>query len=316
MAREFALIARILAARSVVPDDVLVDAGDDCAVLAGGALAVGNDLSVEGVHFRRSWLSEAEIGFRAATAALSDLAAMAAEPSGVLLALCLGPALGEEEALAVAGGVIDGAERVGAGLLGGDLSRGGVLALDVVAIGRCPAPVRRAGARPGDELWVTGRLGGAAAAVREWERGAAPSPAARSAFAAPTARVQEAAWLAARGLANALIDLSDGLSSDGGHVAEASGVAITLDAAAIPVAEEAGATLESALHGGEDYELLIAAAPDGMAEVAGEFSERFGVELTRVGVVRAGAGVYLRGADGRELPLRRGGFDHLEGTSA
>ncbi len=316
MASEFALIERILAEREIVPADVIVDAGDDCVVLGGGPLAIGNDLSVDGVHFRRAWLSLAEIGFRAASAALSDLAAMAARPSAVLLGLCLDPTCGEREGLELARGVIDAAERLGAGLAGGDVSRGATLALDVVAVGACANPVVRSGARPGDEVWVTGRLGAAAAAVRRWRDGGVPEPAARAAFAAPTPRVPEALWLAERGLARALIDLSDGLSSDSRHVAAASDAAIVLDAEAIPVAGGAGAALDDALHGGEDYELLVVAAPGALTEAAPAFRERFGIELTPIGVVRAGSGVYLRGADGREAPLHGGGFDHLGGKSA
>lgn len=312
---EFALIRRILALRRVVPEALTVDAGDDCAVFAAAPLAVGNDLSVEGVHFRREWLSPAEIGFRAAGAALSDLAAMAAEPIAVLLALCLDEAADTEDALALARGVIDAAEAVGAGLAGGDIARGPMLALDVVAIGRCATPVRRGGALAGDRLWVTGRLGGAARAVRAWREGTEPTPAARAAFATPRPRVAEARWLAERG-ARALIDLSDGLSGDCAHLAGASGLEAALDATAIPVDTAAGAALEDALHGGEDYELLLAAPPGSIEDAAPAFHERFGVPLTAIGVVRAGSGVYLRGVDGRERPLPRGGFDHLGGMPA
>jgi thiamine-monophosphate kinase len=208
--------------------------------------------------------------------------------------------------------VIEATEATGAGLAGGDVSRGAALALDVVAIGRCDAPVSRAGARAGDELWVTGRLGAAAAAVRAWSAGGEPVAEARAAFATPAPRVEEAAWLAARG-ARALVDLSDGLSSDCAHLAEASGVAAALDGTGIPVASGAGASLDDALHGGEDYELLAAMPPGSIAAGAGEFRDLFGLELTAIGVVRPGAGVYLRGADGVERPLPRGGFDHLGG---
>ncbi len=312
---EFALIRRILAERRLVPEAVTVDAGDDCAVFAAAPLAVGNDLSVDGVHFRRDWLSPVEIGFRAASAALSDLAAMAAEPIAVLLALCLDEGTDLEDALALARGVIRAAEAVGAGLAGGDITRGPTLALDVVAVGRCPAPVRRGGARAGDRLWVTGRLGGAARAVRAWRDDSEPAPAARAAFAAPRPRVAEARWLAERG-ARALIDLSDGLAGDCAHLAGASGLKAVLDGPAIPLDEGAGAGPEDALHGGEDYELLLAAPPGALEDAASAFQDRFHVRLTPIGVVRAGTGVYLRDADGRERPLARGGFDHLGGTSA
>lgn len=310
---EFDLIGHILAARTVVPPGVAVDAGDDCAVVDAGPLATSVDLSVEGVHFRRDWLSPAEIGHRAAVAALSDLAAVAADPVGVYLALCVGEAWGATEALELAEGVIGAAESLGAGLLGGDVSRGPVTVLDIVATGRCDEPVLRSGARPGDALWVTGTLGGAAAAVAAWESGRTPEAAARRAFARPVPRVREAHALRAAG-ARALIDLSDGLAGDAAHVARASGVALVLDAAEIPV--HPAATLEDALHGGEDYELLVALPVHGGNEEVPRPPEAGGAPLTRVGVVRAGEGVYLRGSDGEERPLQRGGYDHLEASTA
>ncbi|HSM34815.1 MAG TPA: thiamine-phosphate kinase [Longimicrobiales bacterium] len=314
-ASEFDLIRAVLGSRTITAPLLRVDAGDDCAVFAPAPLAIGNDLSVEGTHFLRDWITLAEVGWRAGAAALSDLAAMAAEPAAVLLGLCLDPGTNSEGALAIARGVIDAAEATGAGLAGGDVSRGPVLALDVVAIGRCDAPRTRAGARAGDALWVTGRLGAAATAVRAWREGGEPSERARAAFASPRPRVQEALWLAGRG-ASAMIDVSDGLSSDAAHLADASGLAAVLDAARIPVAEDAGARLEDALHGGEDYELLVAlpAASGGVDTAA--FEARFGIPLTRIGVVRPGAGAYLRDADGESRPLPRGGFDHLGGTTA
>jgi thiamine-monophosphate kinase len=312
---EFDLIRAVLGTRTITPRLLTVDAGDDCAVFAPAPLAIGNDLSVEGTHFRRGWITLGEVGWRAGTAALSDLAAMAAEPAAVLLGLCLDPGTDRAGALAIARGVIDAAEATGAGLAGGDVSLGPVLALDVVAIGRCEAPRTRAGARDGDTLWVTGRLGAAGAAVRAWREGGQPSDRARAAFASPRPRVEEARWLAERG-ASAMIDVSDGLSSDCGHLADASGLAAVLDAARIPVAEDAGARLEDALHGGEDYELLVAmpAASEGVDSAA--FEARFGIPLTRIGVVRPGSGAYVRDADGESRPLPRGGFDHLGGTTA
>ncbi|MEN8373906.1 MAG: thiamine-phosphate kinase [Gemmatimonadota bacterium] len=314
---EFTLIERILNARGSIPAGVAVDAGDDCAVIeAGEPLALGNDLSVDGVHFRRSWLADPEIGYRAACAALSDLAAMVAQPLGVLLALCLDPDSGADEGAALAKGVTEAAEAVGAGLLGGDISRGGVLTLDVVAVGRCPRPVRRTGARPGDGVWVTGELGAAAAAVAAWKRGDPPEDAARAAFARPAPRIREASWLARAGPPTAMIDLSDGLAGDALRLARASGVAVHLDGPAVPVHPCAGADPSLALRGGEDYELLFTAPADSGASRPAEFEAELGVPLTRVGVVRAGEGVYLRGADGREAPLARGGYDHLEEASA
>jgi thiamine-monophosphate kinase len=190
---EFDLIRALLASaplsESAPGSGVLVGPGDDCAILDGSldAWAVTVDMSVEGVHFRRAWLDPEEIGWRATAAALSDLAAVAAQPVAVLLAL----ALPEADARAHAGaaltrGAAAAAGSVGAAIVGGDLTRStGPLVVDVVALGRAPRPVLRDGGRPGDELWVTGWLGAAGAAVREWESGGRPSDELRAEFARP-----------------------------------------------------------------------------------------------------------------------------------
>lgn len=300
--------------------------GDDAAVLVGGWV-VSTDFSLEDVHFRRSWLSDREIGYRAATAALSDLAAMAAAPVGVLLSIALphgdpdaerGAAVDADE---VHAGVRAAAAAVGAAVIGGDVTRSpGPLALDVVVLGRTDAPVLRSGARAGDEIWVTGELGGAAAAVRVWRAGGNPSPAARDAFVRPVARVAEARALAdalgRTGALHALVDLSDGLAGDVGHLAAAGGVRVTLDVARVPVARPAidahgpDTALEDALYGGEDYELCFAAS-SGACD-ADMLGARFGIKLTRVGAVSEGAGVWLRAEDGAQFPAG-GGFDHLGG---
>lgn len=323
---EFDLIRRLVADGGALCPEVLVGPGDDAAVLEGGWV-VSTDLSVEGVHFRRDWLSDREVGYRAATAALSDLAAMAARPVGVLVSIALpvapdgdapegtgaGAAVDPE---AVQAGVRDAASVVGASVIGGDVTRSpGPLVLDVVVLGRADAPVLRAGAREGDEIWVTGALGAAAAAVRVWEGGGTPPAAAREAFARPVARVSLALALAQAGALHALIDLSDGLAGDAGHLAAAGRVRITLEAARVPVAEVAVEVLgpdgarDAALHGGEDYELCFAARP-GAIEPA-TLGARFGVPLTRVGTVAEGSGVWLRALDGSERPVARGGFSHL-----
>lgn len=316
---EFDLIRRFFA-RS--PDDdappgpagVLLGPGDDCAIVDG--LALGVDMVVEGVHFRREWLSSREIGWRAAAAALSDLAAMAAEPVGVLASLALRAEEAGDAGVQVAVGIREAAEHVGAVVLGGDLARThGPLVVDVVVVGRAGAPVRREGARPGNELWVTGALGGAGAAVRAWARDVEPAAAAREAFARPVPRTREALWLAERGLPRAMIDLSDGLAGDAGHLAAAGDLAVVLEAAAVPIHPAARGepdALELALGGGEDYELCFAAAAGAVQPHATEFEDRFGLALTRVGMVRAGSGLYLRDAGGGETPLRVKGYGHFE----
>jgi thiamine-monophosphate kinase len=302
-----------------LPPEVRVGPGDDAAVLEGGWV-VTTDLSVEDVHFRRSWLSDQEIGYRAAAAALSDLAAMAATPVGVLVSLAA-PSGGRVDLLAVQAGVRELASELGAGVIGGDVSRSpGPLIVDVVALGCTAWPVLRDGAEPGDHVWVTGSLGASAAAVRAWAAGEEPAAALRQAFARPRPRVREARCLVDHEVVDALIDISDGLAGDAGHLSAASGVRITLEAAAVPVAEAAIAALgreealAAALHGGEDYELCFVTDP-GAVDPA-YFRERHGLRLTRVGRVEAGDGVWLEQPDGRVERLARGGFDHLAGTHA
>jgi thiamine-monophosphate kinase len=196
-----------------------------------------------------------------------------------------------------------------AALVGGDLSRGGrQLALDVAALGSVSSPLLRSGARPGDELWVTGALGGAAAAVRAWRSGRDPNAGWRQRFWTPVPRVREARWLADRG-ASAGIDISDGLIADAGHLAAASGVGVEIDYEAAPLDPAVEADL--ALTGGEDYELLVA-APDGIftPEAVAEFSQTFGSPLTRVGRALSGGGVRVFRA-GEEVRLASAGYDHF-----
>jgi thiamine-monophosphate kinase len=313
---EFDVIRRFLADLGEPPDSVEVGPGDDATVLEGGWV-VSTDLSVENVHFRRAWITDREAGGRATAAALSDLAAMAARPVGVLVSMAVQP-LDDVDADAVLAGVREAAGAVGASVLGGDVSASpGPLVLDVVVLGRTDAPVLRTGAVPGDEVWVTGVLGASAAAVLLWVRGDEPPMTLRQAFACPVPRVEAARGLAEAGALHALVDLSDGLAGDAGHLAAAGGVRIVLEEQRIPVAEAARAALgdeaalETALRGGEDYELCFV-APPGLVD-ASALGARLGLPLTRVGRVEEGEGVWLQGADGSVRPAGRGGFDHFGG---
>ncbi len=313
---EFDLIRSFQAAGPPPGAEVRVGSGDDCAVLESGWV-VSTDAFVEDVHFRRAWIDFAEVGYRAVAAALSDVAAMAARPVGVLVALALPEAELRETAEGMRRGVRDACARARCALVGGDLARSpGPVVANVVVLGRAQRPVLRSGARPGDEVWVTGTLGASAAALRQWARGRAPDPALRRAFAAPVARLEEARWLAERTRMTALIDLSDGLVGDAAHLAAASGAAVVLDPSLVPVAPAAVAAAGSrrralplALGGGEDYELCFAARPGSTDPVTADFRRAFGAPLTRVGIVARGAGVELEGADGSELGAM--GFDHF-----
>ncbi len=315
--REFDWIRSFLRDQPVPPRGVRIGPGDDGAVLDDG-LVISTDLAVEGVHFRPEWISCEEAGYRAVAAGLSDLAAMAAAPLGVLLSVA---APGDGEG---AGRLVDGARRIlserGIPLLGGDLTRSpGPLYLDVVSVGRSERPLLRGGASPGDELWVTGSLGAAAAAVALWQTGLPLPTAIREAFVSPRPRLDEARWLVESG-ARAGLDLSDGLAGDAGHLAAASGVAVLLEGEAVPVHPaleqvewpREGQALQLALHGGEDFELLVAAPPGTLGPRAAAFRDRFGIGLTRVGSVESGEGVHLRLAgSGRRRLGSGGGFDHF-----
>jgi len=310
---EFDLIRSFLDAGAALPPGVVVGPGDDAAVLEGGWV-VSTDLSVEDVHFRRAWLTDEEIGYRAAAAALSDLAAMGARPTAVLVSTAASRD-GAVDLPAVQRGVRAAAASVGAAVVGGDLSASpGPLFLDLVVLGRADRPVLRSGSRAGDEVWVTGRLGSGAAALGAWASGREPAPEARARFVRPEPRVGIGADLAVPGGATAMVDLSDGLAGDAGHIAAASSVRVVLEEGRLPLdsatvdALGVDAAREAALHGGEDFELCLTAAPGAFDPT--DLERRHGVPLTRVGRVEAGSGVWLQGADGSLREAPRGGYDH------
>ena len=281
--------------------------GDDAAVLSvppDEQLVVSTDATFEHVHFQRGWLSSREHGARATAAALSDLAAMAARPAGLLLALAVPPAWrGELDALAR--GVGEMAAAAACPIVGGNVTRAGELSLTITVLGTTARPLERSSARVGDRLYVTGALGGPGAALDALLRGATPRDADRARVAAPRPRLAEGRWCAEHG-AHAAIDISDGLIADAGHLAAASGVRVAIDLAALPCVE--GVAPESAASSGEEYELLVAFPADALPDVA-EFGRRFGIALTAIGRVTEGHGVSLDGrVDRVDLPA---GHDHL-----
>lgn len=306
--------------------------GDDAAVLEGpgGETWVWTvDTLVEGVHFRFDWLDPHAVGHRALAASLSDLAAMGAAPVGALVTAA-GPA--ETFAARLEGiyaGIAGLAASAGCPVLGGDLARAtGALHVTVTALGRVVggSPLSRAGARPGDEVWLTGRLGGPAAAIAllAAASGAGRDPEvlrahpAYARFARPSPRLAEIAWLRERADLHAAIDVSDGVSGDAAHVARRSGARLVLEPTRIPVhpgavqaAVELGADpAEWVLHGGEEFELLLASPPGALGPLAAAFDAALGIPLTRIGDVQAGDGVYtLR--DGGSEPLRPRSWDHF-----
>jgi len=289
--------------------------GDDCGLIREGDafLALSTDVSVEGVHFKTTWIRPEEAGWRAGAAALSDLAAEGAEPVGILCAVTMPLRATETELVNVRSGVGEVAKYTGATVIGGDLSSGPAWSITVTVIGRTRVPVTRGGAEPGDQIWVSGALGGSRAALEAWRRGEPPAPAARERFARPEPRIVAGRWLARHG-ARAMIDLSDGLAGDTGHLAAASQVALEIDLDLVPVVPEVASEADRqevspeqfAAEGGDDFELLVALPPRFKAGDA--FQRECGIPLTRIGSVSQGRGVHFLTGD-REVTLK--GFNHF-----
>jgi thiamine-monophosphate kinase len=323
---EFGLIAAI---RQLLPPDpsLVVPAGDDAAVLAipDGRVVATTDLLVEGRHFRRDWSGPGDVGVKAAAQNLADVAAMGARPRSLLVGLACPADLEARWVLDMIRGMVAECGRAGASIAGGDVTAAGCIMLGITALGDLPdgrSPVTRAGARPGDAVAVAGRIGWSAAGLALLQAGWARSGSGRwpDVTSEPTVS-QELAVLvtahlrpqppysagpaAAAAGATAMVDVSDGLVQDLGHIAAASGVCIGLDSGLLPVGEPvtaAASLLETGwqtwvLAGGEDH-ALAATFPAGTALPAG---------WSAIGGVRAGHGVLVDGAPW-EGPA---GWDHF-----
>ncbi len=292
--------------------------GDDCAVLrvpSGHELLVTTDFSIENVHFRRDWHPPELVGWRCLTRGLSDIAAMGGEPLAAFLSLAVAGDVPEKWVNRFLKGLLELAEECKVPLGGGDTaqSAGGIQA-DIVVVGSVPKgkAVLRSGARPGEHIYVTGELGGAAAVLARLGKSKPPGEAwARhfSRHSRPHARIAVGRSLGQRGVASAMIDLSDGLSTDLEHICEESHVGAEIEAEAIPRARIAkqSVALEFALHGGDDYELLFTSAAAVPSLVAG-------VRVTRIGRTFRPAGMRLIAADGKASPLKAGGWEHFRGN--
>jgi len=295
---------------------VVAGIGDDCAVLRlppGHELLVTTDFSLEGIHFRRDWHPAESVGHRCLARGLSDIAAMGGEPLAAFLSLALPRDLPQTWVGQFTRGLLRLAEEHKVILAGGDTAESfeGILA-DIVVVGSVPKgqAILRSGARPGDRIFVSGELGGSMAALKQMSgRKKATMRGYRRHFF-PQPRVRLGRALRARKLVSAMIDTSDGLSSDLGHICEESGVGAEIDAERIPRARVAKprreVDLELGLHGGEDYELLFTVPagkpiPARMAEA----------KLTQIGRITRAGGMVVRDGSGAARPLQPRGWEHF-----
>lgn len=314
---EFDLIARIRG-RAATRDDVVLGIGDDAALLrvpAGMQLAVAMDTLNAGVHFPEDTMP-ADVGWKALAVNLSDLAAMGAQPAWCTLSLSL-PGADDAWLDAFLDGFLGLAARHGVALVGGDTTRGPLSVC--VAVHGFAGPgraLRRDGAKAGDDVWVTGTLGDAAAALWLSWRGGGTTPALRRRLDRPEPRVSAGRALVP--LAHACIDVSDGLLADLGHVCSASGVGARIDVDALPASDallalevDVGLRRRWQATGGDDYELCFTAPPRARDAIAAALADA-GVAATRIGGIVAGEGVLAVDGNGDAWQPASPGYRHFE----
>jgi thiamine-monophosphate kinase len=314
---EFELIERIRR-RAAGRGDVVLGIGDDAALLLpppGMLLAVATDTLNIDVHFPGE-TAAADIGWKALAVNLSDLAAMGAQPAWATLSLSL-PHADVAWVDAFLDGFLELAARHGLALVGGDTTRGPLsVCVTVHGFVAPEAALRRAGARAGDDVWVTGSLGDAAAALVQWRAGGAADAPLRARLDRPVPRVDAGLGLAA-GIASAAIDISDGLLADLGHVCDASGVGAEIDLGALPASVALSSRFDAEARravqatGGDDYELCFTAAP-AQREAIAALAARSATPMTRVGRIVAGDGVRAMLPDGNAWIPPRAGHVHFE----
>mgnify|MGYP001382148147 CR=1 FL=1 len=303
--------------------------GDDCAVLVpeeGKELIVSTDTFVEKIHFDLAWFSFYQIGWRAMAAALSDIAAMGGAPLGALLGCSVSVERDKEEVIDLVRGVRDLGLLYDCPLVGGDLTRSpGELFVNVTVLGEVDRgkALCRAGAEEGDEVWVTGFLGASHAGLKTLLRSSAVSREAvrdrTDRYLQPTPRIREACFLANLVSINSMIDLSDGLSSDLGHICSCSGLGALIFSSSLPISPETKEvarslredSLDYALNGGEDFELCFTAGEGRIDPWVDRFREAFGLSLTRVGRMVRDEGLILIDSQGRKKDIQPRGFDHF-----
>jgi thiamine-monophosphate kinase len=292
--------------------------GDDCAVLrlvAGNDCLVTTDFTLERIHFRRDWHPPQSVGHRCLARGLSDIAAMGGEPVAAFLSLALPPGLPQAWVGRFARGLISLAKRYGASFAGGDTGKSptGILA-DIIVFGSVPEgkAVLRSGARPGDRIYVSGELGGSAAAVVQMQarpkKKLKPRDYRRHFF--PEPRIELGRILREKGIATAMIDTSDGISTDLAHICEESRVGAVIGEALIPRARVGKPArevdLDLALHGGEDYELLFTARPGKRVP-----KQIAGVAIAHIGQIVRGRRIFVKNENGVAVELEPRGWEHF-----
>lgn len=316
------LIERIAQASRARGGSKLIDTGigDDCAVLrvpAGQQMLVTTDFSLEGIHFRREWHPADAVGHRCLTRGLSDIAAMGGEPLAAFLSLALPADLPQRWADRFLEGMLTLAQRSGVTLAGGDTAQSpaGVLA-DIMVIGSVPAgeAIRRSGARPGDGIFVTGTLGAPVALLehmfanprRRFRASACPE------HFYPEPQLAVGRQLRAKHMASAMIDISDGLSTDLRHICDSSNVGATVFESALPLASLGRRKVEvrQALHGGDEYQLLFTAPPS--RKVPGKLA---GVPITCIGRINRDRKILVEDLHGNTRELESGGWQHFSGAA-
>jgi thiamine-monophosphate kinase len=313
---EKVLISRLRRAARRRNANLVTGIGDDCAAIrlpAGEQALVTTDFSLEGIHFRRQWHPPEVVGHRCLTRGLSDIAAMGGKPIAAFLSLALPRSVSQHWVDGFLRGFLALADEFKVSLAGGDTaeSPAGILA-DIIVLGSVPQgkAILRSGARPGDRIYVTGELGGASAALQELFAGHKMRPQDFPRHFHPVPRISVGQFLREKGLASAMIDLSDGLSTDLGHICEESGVGAEILAPAIPraVSGKVGTEvdLHQALHGGDDYELLFVAprnktVPRRIARVP----------VTLIGHVTRRKRILLMNENGVGSELKPQGWEHF-----
>lgn len=322
---EVGFLRRLLPSLRQTPG-VIVGPGDDCAVVRSGAQTLlTTDALVEGVHFRRDWLTAEQIGAKSMLVNLSDIAAMGGRPRFALMSVSAPPSLRRDELWRLHRGAARAARAAGVAIVGGNLSAAEQLVVSVTLVGEARRPVLRRGAKPGDALFVTGTLGDAAAAVQMLELGLRRTERGRAArddafvlrrFAAPTPRLETGRRLAETRLAAAMIDVSDGLVRDLGHICAASSVGAVVEPDRVPRSRAydrlLGPDIAPALAGGEDYELLFTVRPAALKRLE-RLRPQLGAPIHRIGEIVAGRGVRLRDARGKlHRAASAGGYEHFK----